>query len=119
MAISWKALQFGLALVGSQFAVPTYAEEPTRLLQILTDTEFMQLPETMQSVFVGGVLEGMAFTAYGMSLPDYPKWVVCVRSKTLGGTTEDVIAFIKSEPDFTEGVASAVARTLGKRCKKT
>ena len=56
---------------------------------------------------------------YGMSWPDYPKWVECVRAKTLGETRQEVVTFLKAEPDFKEGVSSAVAQTLGKRCKKS
>jgi hypothetical protein len=60
----------------------------------------------------------MSFIAYGYNLSDYPDWVRCVRSKTLGGTTDDVVALIKQAQDFKEGVGSALAQVLGKRCKR-
>lgn len=93
--------------------------ESTRLLQVLSVKEFMQLTDDMQAVFVGGVLDGMAFTSYGMSWPGYSKWVDCVRAKPLGETSHEVVAFLKDTPSFQEGVASAVAQALGKRCRKS
>jgi hypothetical protein len=57
-----------------------------------------------------------AFVQYGYSHPDYRAWVECVRRKTLGDTTKDVVAFIQQE-HFNESVSAALAKTMGKRCK--
>lgn len=107
-----------LFVVAGLLAAESYAQERHRLIQILSIEEFLKLPDSFQSVFVGGLLEGMAFSAYGMSWPDYPKWVECVRAKTLDDTTKEVVTFLKQDPRFQEGVASALAQTIGRRCKK-
>jgi hypothetical protein len=95
---------------------PCWAQQRVGTLEPIRAAEFLQLPEDAQAVYVGGIMEGMAFVLYGQSHPDYAEWVACVRRKTLGDTTKDVIAFIKSDPKFDEGVASAFAQTMGKRC---
>jgi hypothetical protein len=87
------------------------------LLQPVPVTEFLKLPEDLQALYVGGLIEGMAFVSYGNSEPSYPAWVRCVRSKTLGDTTKDAVAFINQQPSFNEGMASALAQVLGRRCK--
>jgi hypothetical protein len=87
------------------------------LLQPVPVTEFLKLPEDLQTLYMGGLIEGMAFVSYGNSEVSYPAWVSCVRSKTLGDTTRDVVTFIKQQPNFNEGVGSALAQTLGRRCK--
>jgi hypothetical protein len=87
------------------------------IVQPLTTKEFLQAPEDLQVIYVGGLIEGMSFAAYGSSIPDYAAWVDCVRRKTLGETTKDVIAFIRADPNFSEGVGSALAQTIGRRCK--
>jgi len=95
----------------------TPTSEQVGVVQPISVTEFLKLDEDIQAVYVGGLMEGMAFISYGISEGSYPQWVKCVRSKTLGETTEDVVAFIRQEPNFSEGVSSALAQTLGRRCK--
>ena len=92
------------------------AQQPVGVIQIIGVEDFLKLPEDFQSAYVGGILEGMAFTAYGYGHSDYPAWVNCVQRKTLGDTTSDVMEFIKQTPTFKEGVSNAVAQTLGRRC---
>ena len=87
------------------------------ILQPIPVSEFLHLPDQIQSVYVGGLIEGMAFTSYGFSMPDYPVWVACVRSQPLGDTRKDVVLFLQQTPTFDEGVGSALAQTIGKRCK--
>jgi len=87
------------------------------MLQPVTTADFMKLPENIQVMYVAGILEGIAFMAYSYT-SDYPSWVECVRRKTFGETTKDVNSFIRQDPSFNEGVASAVAQSLGKRCKR-
>jgi hypothetical protein len=77
----------------------------------------LKLPEDLQTLYVGGLIEGMAFVSYGNSEESYPAWVSCVRSKTLANTTKDVVTFIQQWPSFHEGVGSALAQTLEWRCK--
>lgn len=87
------------------------------MVQPVGVSDFLKLPRDLQAVYVGGIIEGMAFMAYSYAPSDYPVWVQCVRSKTLGRTTDDVVAFIRQTPNFNEGVAGALAQMLGKRCK--
>jgi hypothetical protein len=92
--------------------------KPLSTLHIITSREFLKLPPDIQSVFVGGILEGMSFTLYGYYTPEYPEWVSCVRQKSLGDTTDDIVAFLRASSDFQESIASAVAQSIGKRCKR-
>jgi hypothetical protein len=105
------------AALGLVISVPSVAQQPMGLIQIISVSDFLKLPPDLQSVYVGGLIEGMAFTLYGYQPAEYPVWATCVRGKTLGDTTSDVVAFIKQTPSFNEGVGSALAQTLGKRCK--
>jgi len=98
-------------------SAPTLAEDQhPGIAQPVTVSEFMQFPEAQQAIYVGGIIEGMAFVSYGNAWPDYPKWVACVRSQSLGDTTKQVVALIEADPSFGE-VSSALAKALGKRCK--
>jgi hypothetical protein len=92
-------------------------EPRVELFLPLPVTDFLKLPGNLQALYVGGLIEGMAFVSYGNSDASYPAWVSCVRSKTLGDTTKDVVTFIQEQPSFNEGVGGALAQTLGRRCK--
>jgi hypothetical protein len=94
-----------------------FAQQPVGMVQPIVVRDFLKLPEDLQAVYVGGIIEGMAFAAYAYVPSEYPTWVSCVRAKTLGETTNDVVALIKQTPNFNEGVGSALAQTLGRRCK--
>jgi hypothetical protein len=87
------------------------------LLQPFPVDDFLKLPSDLQALYVGGLIEGMAFVSYSNSDASYPAWVSCVRTKTLGDTTKDVVMFIRQQPGFNEGVGSALAQTLGRQCK--
>jgi hypothetical protein len=86
-------------------------------VQSLTPAEFLKLPDDFRALYVGGLIEGMAFISYGYSLPDHEEWTACVRQKSIGDTTDDVVSFLKGHPDFNESIASALAQVMGKRCK--
>jgi hypothetical protein len=109
------AFVVGSALLGSASCL---AQQTVGIVQPIATSEFLKLTPDAQVVYVAGIIEGMSFTAYGYNLSNYADWVRCVRSKTLGGTTDDVITFIKQTQDFKEGVGSALAQVLGKRCKR-
>ena len=93
------------------------APEKKGLLQPLSVPEFLNIPNDFQVAYVGGLMEGMAFIQYNYSMPDYASWAECIRKKTLGDTTADVIAFIKESANFEESVSAALAKTLGRQCK--
>jgi hypothetical protein len=108
-----------IAITALVVAMPHFSiaeEKPVGLIQPITPAEFLTLTEDLQAAYVGGLIEGIAFVQYGYSHPDYPAWVECVRRKTLGDTTKDVVAFIQQE-HFNESVSAALAKTMGKRCK--
>jgi hypothetical protein len=88
----------------------------TKIIQPLAVQEFLSLSEDMQAVYVGGVLEGMSYVQYGYGIPDLEKWTECVRRKSLGETAAEVASVLKSKT-FNEGVSSALAQTMGLRCK--
>lgn len=90
---------------------------PVGPAQIFTPDEFLKLPDGVQAVFVGGLIEGMAFVSYGYSLPSHAAWTACVRQKSIGDTVAEVVAFLKENPGFDESVATAFAKVIGKRCK--
>lgn len=90
---------------------------PTGMIQPFTVTEFLEMPPAAQAIYLGGVMEGMAFLSYSYAPTDYQSWANCARSKTLGDTVNDVVAFARQTPEFHESVASALAQVLGRRCK--
>jgi hypothetical protein len=96
----------------------TASADETKPVQGLTATEFLKLPEDFQAVYIGGIIEGEAFIAYNYSMPNYSAWVACVRSRSFGDTTADVVAFLRAEPNFNGTVAYALAKTFGNRCKQ-
>jgi hypothetical protein len=104
--------------IGAAFLLATLpaTAETTSYLQPLTVKEFLSLPNDLQIVYVGGIMEGMSFVQYGYTIPNADKWIECARLKTLGDTTAEVISMVKA-PDFHEGVSSALAQTMGHRCK--
>ena len=114
--------QGAVIIAAFALAVPAYplaAEEakPVGPMHIFTTEEFLKLPDGLQAVFVGGLIEGMSFITYGYSLPDHEAWTACVRRKSIGDTAADVVAYLQQNPGFTESIASAFAHTIGKRCK--
>ena len=120
MRVWRRALVVGVSLIvlGASILPGQAQDKGRRLVEIISTKEFLPLPSAPQALFVAGILEGVAFTAYGMSSPDYPRWFECVTSVPLGDLTSDTVAFIKADPGFKEGVPSALAQSLGKRCKK-
>jgi hypothetical protein len=104
-----------VAAVAGALLTSAGAEE-TPLLQTLTAEQFLQLSEDFQALYVGGLIEGMAYIQYGHSMTDYPTWVACVRQKALGETTQQVVDFLKQNPSFNEGVSTGLAKTLSARC---
>ncbi len=92
------------------------AEEQTHLIEPIPAVDFIKLDEDSQVVYIAGILEGMAYVQYNYSMQQYGIWADCVRQKTLGDTTHDVIAFLKDHPEE-EAVSFALTQTLGARCK--
>lgn len=85
------------------------------LLESLTKEEFLSFPSGVQSIYVAGALDGMAFVSYGNNEPTLDAWQKCVRRETLGKTTEEVVSFLKTNDDFNETLPSALAQIIGQR----
>jgi hypothetical protein len=98
-------------------ATPSLAETRTGMLRPISTAEFMSFSENSQVIYVAGILEGMAAMGY-KNTAEYRNWTDCVRSKTLGETTREVVALIKQDPNYKASIATALSRSLGKRCKR-
>ena len=96
---------------------PGIGESRIGMLRPITTAEFMSFSEKSQVIYVAGILEGMAAMGY-KNTSDYRNWADCVRSKTLGETTKEVVTLIQQDPNFKASIATAVSRSLGKRCKR-
>ena len=92
------------------------AEDQTHLIEPIPAIDLMKLDGDSQAVYVAGIMEGMAYVQYNYSMPEYAIWAACVRQKTLGDTTTEVVAFLKDHPKE-EAVSFALTQTLGARCK--
>jgi len=105
-----------LAMFLCVFGAPSGIAETRMILRPISTTDFMSFSENSQVIYVAGILEGMAMMGYKPT-PAYRKWADCVRSKTLGETTKEVVALIRQSPNYQDSIAGAVSQTLGRRCK--
>jgi hypothetical protein len=101
--------------VASEAAQP---EEKRHAFNIIPPEAFLQLTNDNQVAYVSGLLEGMLFAASAYGAPNLDRWAACVASKTVGDTTNEVITFLKDNPGFAEDMPSALARTIGRRCRQ-
>ncbi len=85
-------------------------------LTSISPQQYIQLTEDMQVLYVAGVFDGVTLTSYGYSLPGHDSYVRCARTMTLGVFAQRVADWIRANPTFTEGAASAVAKTMGAYC---
>jgi hypothetical protein len=82
-------------------------------LETVTTSE---LPEDFQSMYVAGILDGMSYVTYNYEIPHHDQWAACVRTKSLGATLTDVLAYLKDNPGEAEyPLTWAVAKTIGQR----
>jgi hypothetical protein len=112
-----KAISFAfLAVAVSLPGAPPCFGESRMMLRPISTAEFMSFSDNAQVIYVAGILEGMSLMTYKPTAA-YRKWTECVRSKTLGETTKEVVALIKQNPNYQDSIAAAVSQSLGKRCK--
>lgn len=83
----------------------------------LSPADFLKLPDGVQAIYVAGVLDGVSYTSYGYSLPDHDRYVRCASTLRLGALAERTVAWLRANPKFAEGTATAVAKALGAYCK--
>ncbi len=112
-AISIVFLTTTLSLLDAPFGFG----ESRMMLRPISTAEFMSFSDNAQVIYVAGILEGMSLLTYKPT-PAYRKWTDCVRSKTLGETTKEVVALIKQTPNYQDSIAGAVSQSLSKRCKQ-
>jgi hypothetical protein len=90
-----KRIVIASILISANIVLRPAAADTVGPVQIFTPSEFSTLSSDDQAVFVGGLIEGMAFVSYGYSLASHDAWSACVQQKTIGDTTADVVAFLK------------------------
>jgi hypothetical protein len=85
-------------------------------LETVSTSEFLKLPGDFQALYVAGILDGMSYVTHNYEIPNGDQWVACVRTKTLGATLTDVLAYMKANPSEAKyPVPWAVAKTIGQR----
>ena len=103
------------------FACNVQAQKPTpptlNAVESLSPKEYLKLPEGIQAIYVGGIMDGVSFTSYNYDLPWHDDYVRCVRSLTVGALAQKVSIWLRANPSWQEGMAGAVAKTLGAYCK--
>jgi len=85
-------------------------------LTTVSPQDFLKLTENMRVLYVAGVLDGVSYTSYGYELPDHDSYIRCARTMTVGVLAQRVADWIRANPKFSEGAATAVAKTLGAHC---
>src|SRR5262245_42081163 len=110
------ALSFTFLLVLITAAATASTPQTLGPLVSISPAEFLKLPRDMQGIYVAGVIDGMTFTSYGYSLPEHDRFVRCVRTLTVGETSDATVKWLQSHPT-SDGPATAVAQALGAHCK--
>lgn len=106
--------RFLVFLVISMAWAPSFAQQ--RPLETIRVVEFLSLPESIQAIYVAGLLDGISFVAYGNNDPSLGAWINCVRQVNLGQTTIDVVNFLEETPiEQREPVPWALSQVIGNR----
>lgn len=95
---------------------PAMAQTVSPLISI-SPAEYLTFPETAKAVYVGGILDGMTFATYGHAAKEHDAFVHCASTLTLGALAQKTTEWLQAHSAFSEGTASAVARTMGQYCK--
>jgi hypothetical protein len=109
-----------LACVPAALVAQTAGQAAPTLSPLISvsPTEFLKLPEAVQAIYVGGVLDGVTYTSYGYGLPDHDAYIRCVRTLTLGNLAQRVAARVRAAPMAAENTPTYVAQALGAYCKE-
>jgi hypothetical protein len=110
-AVFWIFVLALIAMVSTETTAQTLGP-----LVSLSPKDYLKLPNSIQAIYVAGVLDGVSVTTYGYSIPDHDAYVRCARTMTLGVLAQRVADWIRANPTFTEGAATAVSKTLGAAC---
>jgi hypothetical protein len=99
-------------------ALIAYADDKIGPLNTITPQQFLKLPQDYQFMYVAGYIDSATFISYGYSFPDHADLVACCRSMSLEIFAKEVVSWLKRNPQFEEGMASAVAHTTGEIYKQ-
>ena len=111
-----RLLLFGMILF--LLACTVQSQEPKlNAVESISPAEYLRLPEGLQALYVGGVIDGVSYTTYGYSIRGHDEYVRCVRTLTLGALSQKVTSWLRANPTYRETMAGAVAQTLGSYCK--
>jgi hypothetical protein len=69
-----KIIAFLVVGMGLMISTAGLTQQRIGLVQPIVVRDFLKLPPDLQAVYVGGIIEGMAFTAYAYVPSDYPAW---------------------------------------------
>lgn len=97
-------------------AATTTNAQPLGPLISISPQDYLKLPDSAQAIYVAGVIDGVTTTSYGYSLPGGKLYAQCARTMTLGVLARRVADWIRSNPTYAEGTATAVAKTMGAHC---
>lgn len=87
-----------------------------RPLETLKTGQFLKLPKEVQALYIAGVLDGMSYVSYGTQDPKLGAWTTCVRAKSLGETSQEVVGWLtEHEQERWWPVPWAVAKVIGAR----
>ena len=99
-------------------ACNSYAAKPTlNYVESLSAKEYLLLPENIQAIYIGGLIDGQSFFSYNYELPFHDDYVRCVGSVTIGTFAQRVAAWLRANPSWRGSLALAVAKTLGTFCR--
>lgn len=87
-------------------------------VETISQSEFLKLPDGIQALYIGGLIDGMTYTSYNYSLSHHDQIVRCVRTITLGELAKKTVDTIRVTVRKDEPMPSAVARTIGLYCKE-
>ena len=105
-----------LMLVSVVALASTFVNAQDRPLETIRVAEFLKLPESIQAVYVAGILDGMSYVSYGNSDPNLGAWSNCVRKTNLEEMTKEVVAWLEANPSNRNyPVPWSVASALGAR----
>lgn len=77
-------------------------------ISTITYSEFLQLPENAQAVYVAGIIDGESFVMHSIDPPDKAEWNKCVRKQPLGKLVEGGQS-LRQEPPGRSRISASVA----------
>jgi hypothetical protein len=110
-------MRFTLILIFSLVASAATAQKLGPLTTISPQT-YLTLTKDLQVAYVAGVLDGVTYTTYGYSIAGHDAYIQCARTMTMEVIARRVADWIRANPQFKEGAATAVATMLGELCSR-